>query len=71
MSTTAARQKVFRARQTLGLAILPLEVDFDAVCAALIASGRLSEREALDRELVTAAVGEVLADWVARWKPEM
>ena len=38
-----------------------------AVAAALIESGRLDERQALDREAVQQALGAVIADWARRW----
>lgn len=57
-----------RARQRNGRCVLPVEVDHDRVLLALMASGRLSEGEALDRGKVLAALASVVSEWSARWE---
>ena len=37
------------------------------VMEALLASGRLSDAEGLDRARVEREIAEVLAEWAARW----
>jgi hypothetical protein len=64
---TANRQDRYNTRRRAGRTVLPIEVDHDAVVLALIESGRLSEDQALRRDLVSRAVAEIVTDWAARW----
>jgi hypothetical protein len=61
------RQRRYYARRRSGRCVLPVEVDHDRVILALLESSRLSEEEALRRELVTRAVAEIVEEWAARW----
>jgi hypothetical protein len=47
--------------------VLAVEVDEGALVEALLAAGRLDERQALDRKAVQSAVASVLAQWTERW----
>jgi hypothetical protein len=67
MSSHADRQRAYRRRQNDGEAVLPVRTAYNRLCEALIASGRLSEAEALEREAVTAAAAAVLDDFIDRW----
>jgi hypothetical protein len=62
------RQRRCRARQRAGVVPYVVEVPQATVVEALIASGRLSEGEALHRVSVEHALAAVLIDWAARWR---
>jgi hypothetical protein len=49
MSTAADRKRLYRQRQKHHRAVLPIPVEYFGLCEALVASGRLTEAEALDR----------------------
>jgi hypothetical protein len=68
MSSHADRQRLYKRRQRQGEAVLLLDVHYYDLVEALLTSGRLTEEEALDRRQVARAAGDVLADWIARWK---
>jgi hypothetical protein len=57
-----------RRRERNGLAVLPVEVDLDALAGALIDSCRISERDSADRARLATAVAVLVADFVARWR---
>lgn len=68
MSTPAARkQATYRKRQRAGLAVLRVPAPSYELTAALIASGRLTAAQALDRAQVERATGEVLSEWSRAW----
>jgi hypothetical protein len=62
------RSRRARARTRAGLVVFALEANEDAVVAALIESGKLSEAEALDRRKVNAALARMLGEWAAHWR---
>lgn len=66
----AAKVRRYRARQRDGLVVLKIVVPEHAVAGFLIESGRLTDREALDRRRLEAAAGEALADLAGEWTPE-
>jgi hypothetical protein len=68
-SKSWAKVKAYRARQRAGLAVLRVTIPQYEVTEFLIASGRLSEAEALDRRRVENAVAEVVVELAARWRP--
>jgi hypothetical protein len=67
MTPAADRQRRYRQRQQRGSVVYRLDVDRDVVLGGLLESGRLTEGEALRRQLVERALAEVLEEWAARW----
>jgi hypothetical protein len=67
-SPAAQRQRRARARRRNGHVIRRVDVDEHALATALIASGRLSEAEALRSDLVERELGRLIADWTERWR---
>lgn len=65
--THAARNRRSRRRQRQGMIWLGIEATEHPLAEALIASGRLTDAEALDRKRVGAAVEGIVADFIARW----
>jgi len=65
---TRARQARHRARRREGIAVFPLEANRNAVLAALIESGKLSEQDALDRRCVNAVLSKMLETWAEHWR---
>src|SRR3954470_21915587 len=66
----ALRNKRYRARTKVGRVILGLEIDEYRIVSALLASNRLTEREALDRCQVAREVSLLLSEWAGQWLPE-
>jgi hypothetical protein len=66
--TRAARKRRFRERQKHGLIYLPINVPHYRFVAALIASGYLSETEALDAQKLAKAAEQVIADYIQCWE---
>jgi hypothetical protein len=62
------RKRAERARRKAGEAAYRIIVPEYDVVAALLASGRLTEAEALRRALVERELAAVLTEWAARWK---
>jgi DNA-binding GntR family transcriptional regulator len=60
------RQRRQRERERQGLVVLKIEADEHALAAALIAAGRISEADALDRKHLQATVSELLRAWAER-----
>ena len=60
------RQRRYRRRQRQGIAVYRVAAG-DRVIDALIAAGRLSEREAGDRDRIDAELSAVAAEWADRW----
>lgn len=58
----------YRKRQAKGEVVLRIVADEHCLAAALLAAGRLDEKEALDRQRVAEATAEIVRDWCARWK---
>jgi hypothetical protein len=71
MSSAADRQAAYKRRQRHGEVILALRCEYFGLIEALLTAGRISETDALDRRQVELAAGEVLRDWVTRWRHEM
>ena len=67
-ASNALRQRRWRARESKGRAVLSIEVDYDALCGALIDNARITEADALSRKQVAVAAASVLADYIARWR---
>lgn len=70
MGSAALRQRAYRARQRDDMAVLDVSVSFNKFVSSLLCSGRLSEREALDRTKVELAAAKILADFTDRWDQE-
>jgi hypothetical protein len=68
-SAAAAKVRAYRQRQRLDLAVLRVTVPQYEIAELLIASGRLSVAEALDRRRVECAVAEAVVELAARWLP--
>lgn len=67
-SPAAARARRHRWRRRNGLVPRTLDVDENALAEALIASGRLSEAEALRPDLIERELSGVVADFICRWR---
>lgn len=67
-SIAAQKKRRQRQRQRAGVVVLPIEVIEDDVAAAMIASGRLSEGQALDRAALARELAGVAAEWTRRWR---
>ena len=70
MTTAAERTRRWRERRKAQLRIYRLALP-DEVLGALLDSSRLTEREALRRRSVEAALSEVLLEWSQRWSSEL
>jgi hypothetical protein len=64
---SAAKVRLYRQRQRLGIIVLKIEAEEGPLAEYLIASGRLSAPESLVRSKVEHAVAEVLRDLAQRW----
>jgi hypothetical protein len=62
------RQARWRQRQRNGSAVYKLELRREPIITALIASGRLSEREAEQHQVIEVAITHVVKDWAERWR---
>jgi hypothetical protein len=67
-SRAAARARRSRWRRRNGLVPRTIDVDEHALAAALIASGRLTEAEALRSELIERELSALIADFILRWR---
>jgi hypothetical protein len=67
-SPGAARARRARWRRRHGLVPRTLDVDENALAAALIASGRLSADEALCPDLIERELSALVADFISRWR---
>ena len=69
MSTPAARskQRVYRRRLAHGRAVLKIETAYYPLIEAMLAAGRISEVEALDRHAVERQVGAIVEEWRQGW----
>lgn len=65
---SAAKKRRWRARQRNGVVVLPIEVNEHDVAAAMIESGRLDERQALDRAELKRAAEILVREWAQRWR---
>jgi hypothetical protein len=63
----AVRARRYRDRRRAGRISLRIDVLETAVIEALIASGRLTEGEALRRASIERELAQVVADWAQRW----
>lgn len=70
MSSPAARSRhrKYRRRQKFGLISLRVEICENTLAAALIASGRLDERQALCRGELEQQAGVIIREWAERWR---
>jgi hypothetical protein len=66
-AAAARRRRESRAREKRGEVSGRIIYHEHEVAEALIAAGRLSEDEALRRDLVARELALVVADWAARW----
>jgi len=56
----------YRKRQARGEIVLRVVADEHSLADALIASGWLNDNEALDRNRIAEAAGEIVREWCAR-----
>ena len=70
MSSLAARQKQrsYRKRRACGKAVLKVEAPLYPLISAMIASGRLSPEQALQRSEVERQAGMILEEWRKQWE---
>jgi hypothetical protein len=66
----AVRARRKRARRRQGLAIFYVEANEARMVEALLAAGRLTEAEALERPAVERELAKLLDDWARRWLPK-
>jgi hypothetical protein len=67
-SPAANRARRWRWRRRNGLVPRRIDVDEHALAEALIASGRLTESEALRPELLERELAALVADFISRWR---
>lgn len=67
-SPDAIRARRYRWRRRNGLVPHRLDLDEHELAEALIASGRLTEAEALHPELIDRELLAVIADFILRWR---
>jgi hypothetical protein len=65
--TAAQRKREQRRRERHGLVQLAIELDESVFCLALLLSRRLTEAEALRRNLVAREAGAILGEWARIW----
>lgn len=63
----AERQRRRTMRRKLDLKLFTIPADEFRLSEAMLASGRMSEADALDHRLVEHALTEVVADFIDRW----
>jgi hypothetical protein len=64
----AEKKRRYRRRQRTGIISLQqVEVSQAAFVEALLRSGRISERDALERDKLVRAASSVLQDWAELW----
>jgi hypothetical protein len=63
-----ARQRRSRARRRAGLVLLKVEADEHRLAEALIACGRVTAAEGLQRSRIEQEVSELVQDWITRWE---
>jgi hypothetical protein len=61
------RQRKARWRRRNGLVQYRIDADEHALAEALIASGRLTEAEALHPDMVRRELSALVVDFIARW----
>jgi len=64
------RQGRYRQRRRDGTIVCRVEVDEDRTIRALLDAHWLTEREALKRANVEAALAEIIRDWSRHWLRE-
>jgi hypothetical protein len=67
-SPAATRARRSRWRRRNGLVPRTIDLDEHGLAEALILSGRLSEQEALQPELVEREMSALIADFISRWR---
>lgn len=67
-SSAANRARRWRWRRRNGLVPRRIDVDEHALAEAFIASGRLTEAEALRPDLVERELAALVADFILRWR---
>ena len=70
-SPAAVRARRTRWRRRNGLVPRRLDVDENGLAEALIASGRLSEAEALRPELIERELSALIVDFICRWRHDV
>jgi len=68
VTKAAGKQKDYRQRQAKGVVVLRVPVHEYQLLDALIAAGRLSDAEALDRSAVERQLSLLVDEWLAAWK---
>jgi hypothetical protein len=65
--TGAIRSRRKRARRRAGLVNVAIDVDETGAVEAMIRSGRLSDEQAMRRQLVERELALVVTEWIRRW----
>lgn len=68
MSVNAETQRRYRRRRRKGIAVVGLPLHYYALVEALLAAGRISDSDAVDKGKVEAAAANVLSEWAAKWR---
>jgi hypothetical protein len=66
-SPAAVRARRTRRRHKVGVTVYRVPVHEHRLAAALIASRRLSDAQALDRSQVERELAGLVEDWITRW----
>jgi hypothetical protein len=61
--TRAEKKRAYRRRQAANQIVVPVTIDVERVCSALLTSGALNEAETRDRTRLAQVLGEILNDW--------
>jgi hypothetical protein len=62
------KQRDYRRRQACGLAVLRVPIELHPVLEGLVAANRLSPGECLERTRVEHAIGDLVMEWVSKWR---
>ena len=66
--TAREKQKNYRVRSALGLAVLKVDVELIPLIESLADPGRLSLGACLERRAVEHAAAEILYEWAQKWR---
>jgi len=69
MAPGAKKKRKYRRRQSNGLIAPHVQFHEHAFAEALITAGILSERQALRRDQLVREAEDIIAQFIARWRP--
>ena len=67
-SAAALRQRRYRRRLAAGKVALSIVVEENELAGALLALGKLTPQQALDRRQVERVVSAMVSEWAAAWR---